>query len=211
MRNLIFTLLIVASAQAADLDNNTITVTATRTMNTTAPDQAWILVQLITPRDTGLDVVLAKLQGIGLGATDLASVFTSTVTNLQWNFTKATPLTAIKSTLASLTRLQSSVGAEVLNFSITGVQRSAAALAAQPCPLPALVSDARKQAEALAAAAGLRVGAIVSVSDQSASATVTVYDVSLAVLVPASFLFVAPYVSAPAKYSCALTVQFKLF
>jgi hypothetical protein len=166
---------------------------------------------LITPRDTGLDAVLAKLQGVGLSATDLAYVYTSTVTNLQWSFTKATPFAAIQSTLANLTRLQSSLGDEVLNFSITGAQRSDASQPA--CPLPALVSDARKQAESLAAAAGLRVGAIVSVSHQGASESVAVYDslVGLPALVPPGFLFVAPYVSTPAAPSCSLTVQFKLF
>src|SRR5215468_10802803 len=126
MRNLILALLTAVWLHAADLDNDTIAVTATRTLNTAAPDQASVLVQLITPRDTGLDAVLAKLQGVGLSATDLAYVYTSTVTNLQWSFTKATPLAAIQSTLASLTRLQSSLGDEVLTFSITGAHRSAA-------------------------------------------------------------------------------------
>jgi hypothetical protein len=37
MRNLILALLTAAGLQAADLDNNTITVSATRTLNTAAP------------------------------------------------------------------------------------------------------------------------------------------------------------------------------
>jgi len=178
-------------------------------MNTTAPDQAWILVQLITPRDTGLDAVLAKLQGIGLGSTDLASVYTSTLTNLQWTFTKATPMAAIQSTLASLTRLQSSLGAEVLNFSITGAQRSAASQPA--CPLPALVSDARKQADALATVVGLRAGAILSISDQPPPVAIAIYvpSAALPVIVDDSFLLGRPYIETPAP--CTLTVSFRLF
>jgi hypothetical protein len=71
-------------------------------------------------------------------------------------------VTALSQAAASLGSIQ---GSRTLAFSVAGTQNSPDLLASQPCPMTALISDARRQADAMAAAAGMRTGAIVSVSD----------------------------------------------
>src|SRR6516165_8708166 len=69
------TLLLIASVCviAADLDNNTVTVTATRPISVQA-DQVQVLVDLLATQDTGLDDILAKLKGAGITAANLVGV-----------------------------------------------------------------------------------------------------------------------------------------
>jgi hypothetical protein len=77
-----------------------------------------------------------------------------------------------------------------------------------------LVSDARKQADAMAAAAGMRTGAIVSVSNEPPA--IAAADVTVPVVIDGDFSVVLglvsgiPYVAPVAPSSCSLTVQFKL-
>jgi uncharacterized protein YggE len=94
----------------------------------------------------------------------------------------------------------------VLTFFVSGTQVSTT----PSCPLPALVSDARKQADSMAAAAGMRAGPIVSVSDQPAATALP--DIIYGHFSAAAFLVVNPFPSyiAPQSPSCSLTVQFKL-
>jgi uncharacterized protein YggE len=212
MRTLTLALLLAAGLSAADLDNNTLTVTASRPL-TVQPDQAQILVELTTARDAGLDDVLGKLQGTGIAAANLTDVFGSGAAGSQWNFVLPVAFSALKTTLATFTQLQRSLGASLV-FSVAGTQVSAAAQTTQACPLPALVSDARRQADAMASAAGMRTGPIVSVSDQPPAPVVP--NVTEPVLIAGDFSVAVglvsgiPYVAPVAPSSCSLTVQFKL-
>jgi len=103
-------------------------------------------------------------------------------------------------------------------------------LASQPCPMTALISDARRQADSMAAAAGMRAGAIASVSDGTSLDAVglsagspfpgnitpigsfvlrgVLTTAPVAPVTPVSVVF-SPLVSAP-RPACSLTVQFKL-
>jgi hypothetical protein len=201
-----------AGLSAADLDNNTVTVTASRPVSV-QPDQVQILVQLTTARDAGLDDVLGKLKGIGVVAANLTGVYGS-ATDSRWSFMLPVSFSGLKTTLANLVQLQRSTGPQPLTFYVSGAQVSETAQAAQACPLPALVSDARKQADAMAAAAGMRTGAIVSVSNEPPA--IAAADVTVPVVIDGDFSVVLglvsgiPYVAPVAPSSCSLTVQFKL-
>jgi hypothetical protein len=216
MRTLSLVLLVARVLAAADLDNNTVTITATRTIKA-QPDQVRVVVQVAVPQDTGLDDVLAKLKGTGITASDLQYANGQQILfpdqrsnqNVQWTFVTTTSLASLKSMRTNLAQLQANLGANALTFSVAGTQVSTDA---QDCPLSALVSDARKQADALAAAAGMRTGAIVSVSNGPAVIPIAVYDL-LGVPVPSGISRVGSFSSAiitSPQASCSLTVQFKL-
>jgi uncharacterized protein YggE len=179
MRKIFVGVLLAGSLAAANLDPNTVTVTATRPLSI-QPDQALIYISLMASQDAGLDDVLAKLKPAGVTAANLSGVggpisnpFPVDASFAQWYFLLPLPFTTMKDTVTVLTQLQTSLGSvqgsQALTFSVVGTQISDDARAAQPCPLAALVSDARKQADAMAAAAGIRTGAILSMSDGSST------------------------------------------
>ena len=220
MRTITLILITTVVLPAADLDDNTVTVTATRTLNI-QPDQALLSVALMTPQDASLDDALGKLGGTGITAANLQSVYQAYGLMAaaggpysEWTFIAPVSFTSLNSVLAAMTQAQKSagllLGSNALNFYVSGIQASADAQAAQPCPLTALVSDARRQADSMATAAGLRTGAIVSISDGTAIArspdfTAVIYD-------PASGAYadlLSPGLTV-SQSSCSLTIQFKL-
>jgi len=235
MWKLLVVLASAAALSAAALDDNTVTVTATRTLNI-QPDQVLLYVNLIS-QDGGLNDVLTKLHGTGITAANLTSVqpeqtVYDPLTGVPseplnptsvWNFLVRLSFAQLKSSVAALTQAQAGLkpvgGLQALSYYIAGTQVSADAQAAQPCPLTALVSDARRQADSMAAAAGMRTGAIVAIGD-AASAEVTagfavpiavsrVGDFSLLLGVPNQW-YSTPVLAASPQLSCSLTVQFKL-
>jgi uncharacterized protein YggE len=182
-------LTVVSGAFAfAQSSPNSITVTATRTLNV-QPDQAIFQVSVTSNLTTGQSDVIAALQGTGITAANFTSVYSSTqyvniqyVTALQWNFTLTVPLTNLKPTIDTFTGLQMSLSQGTtglsLSFSVQGLQASPQAQQAQPCSLSGLISDARAQATAIANAAGSTVGSILavtnSISDTSVLCSATV-------------------------------------
>src|SRR5215472_2976887 len=163
--------LAAASLGAAELDSNTVTVSATRTLNA-QPDQAVFIVNLLASPDAGLDDVLARLNGSGITAAQLSSVSTqygsavpggAMAPNSLWTFTVTVSFSKMKDTVTALAQAASSLGSiqgsRILTFSVVGTQNSPDRLASQPCPMTALISDARRQADSMAAAAGMRAGA----------------------------------------------------
>jgi len=245
MRTLSLAILLAAkSLCAATLDNNTVTVTATRTINL-QPDQVLFYVSVLTLQDAGLDDVLAKLKGTGITGEHLNGVSPAYVSAIPsgavnpatalWTFILPVSFANMKQTMLALAQAQSGLGslqgAQVLTYSAFETRYSQEAQAAQPCPLSALVSDARKQADVMAAAAGMKTGAIVSVSDGSSldgtgpigapAASMRAGDFSYLLLgapiygraVPTT-VTVTPIVSAVMlslpQPACSLTVQFKL-
>ena len=226
MRKLIVVLMAAVSLSAADLDNNTLTVTATRPLNA-PPDEASMVVQVSVAPDIGLDDVLAMMKGTGITAGNLTGVYETAVQTGQpyveigrtatWTFQTAISLSDLQSTIATLTQLQKSSGSK-LSFDIFGSRASAL----PACPLTALVADARRQADAMASAAGMKVGPIVSVSDTPSAGAygtpVGVFDpgvvyfsgvFSMAITTTLSGILTSTVVSTPPP-SCSLTVQFKL-
>ncbi|HTP33677.1 MAG TPA: hypothetical protein VMJ75_15970 [Candidatus Acidoferrales bacterium] len=217
MRILFALLMAAAALSAGTLDNNTVTVTATRTMSI-QPDQVLLYVNVLTAQDVGLNDVVAKLNGTGITAGNLSNVGTSSAGPL-WTFLLPVPFAQMKSVVAALTQAQASLGviagSPALTFSVAGTQVSADAQAAQPCPLPALVSDARRQADSMTAAAGLRTGAIVAISDGTPADGTGAIGVPTAAARIGDFSqtlagFLTAVIATSPLPSCSLTVQFQL-
>jgi hypothetical protein len=191
-------------AQAAGTDR-TITVTASRNVNV-APDLGVITVDVLTSTGATLDDVLAAAQGSIVTAANFTSVYTNATYDptlkkyqdtLDWSFTLTAPLSNLKTTLGQLDALQVAVGtksnAMAVSYSVRGTQTSAQAMAGQNCAASDLVSDARAQAQKMAVAASLSVGAVVAVSGTS-------------VVTPPSGGFSA----GTYQPTCSLTVKFAL-
>jgi uncharacterized protein YggE len=223
MRTIMVAIWLAASLGAAQLDPNTVTVTAVRTL-TVQPDQVVFLVNFLTAQDSGLDDVLAKLKGTGITAAQLAGVGSAEFARTNgrsnpvslWSFILPVSFDKMQDTMKALLQAQSAAGSQTggqaLTFSTAGVRISPEQQAAQQCPLPALVSDARRQADAMAAAAGMRTGAIVSVSDGSSVDGVTLLADPTTAL-RADFLVglvTSSFSAGTPQPVCSLTIQFKL-
>jgi len=185
--------------------DRTVTVTASRAA-TVAPDQAVVTVGVNTPITTTRDEVLAALQGSSITLANFTSVYTTTDYNvttngnrdqLAWTFTLNVPFSNIKPTMDQLTGLQIALAKAGkgmdLSFALRGTQTSAQALAGQNCSAADLIADARTQAQKIAAAAGLSVGAVVGASGTS-------------VVTPPT----SGFSSGTYQPSCTMTVKFAL-
>jgi uncharacterized protein YggE len=209
MRRSFFAVLVVILAPVAfaQLDSNTITVSASRAIYV-QPDQIAIGVFVDTGLDVTLDQVLAAVQPAGISASNFSSVYPAynllsgllnsgpistgpisigSVGGLEWAFTVNVPFASMKDTLNLLASVLQTLAKQPLGMTLTfgpqGLQVSPQAQAAQACNTPNLMADARSQALALANAAGFGVGSVVALSDGSGS---TVPRVSIASLVPTS-------------------------
>jgi hypothetical protein len=122
-----------------------------------------------------IDEVLAAVKGLPISERDLQAVdqnwnqsncqipdFTDPALRLYWRFAYSVPIAKLTETLAALARLS---GAAPSGFSMAYEVESRRNGAALECAFPTLVSQARRHAEAVAGAAGLRVGAAVAMSD----------------------------------------------
>lgn len=206
----------------AQSDTNTLTITASRNVSA-VPDQVVFDVSLNTGLSATLDEVVRQLADTGIMAASLTSVF-SFGDSVDWSFELVTQFSKMKDAVAGLSRLKSKLGPG-LAFSVA-TQRTSSDAQSQACPLTSLVSDARREAERIASAAGVRLGGIVGLSDRSDIAVPTAvsrigdfsslatiydpftgipnlysgYDLSRFLLVP-----------APAPPSdCSMVVQFRL-
>jgi uncharacterized protein YggE len=169
---------VIGQVTSAD---RTVTVTASRNTSVT-PDLAAYNVELLTPIDISFEEVLAVVAEAGITAADFNSLYTTqrsepegrgTVTRnyLDWSFTFTAPLSNLKSAVAKLTALTTSVTQKnkgmSASYSMRGTQTSPKALSALNCGAAELLSDARTQAQKLAAGAGLSIGSVVSFSGAS--------------------------------------------
>jgi uncharacterized protein YggE len=200
------------------LDSNSITVSASNNA-TLQPDQALFSVSVVSGASTGLDDVLAALQPAGITIANFSGVSTqvglcptlltctSVQAPVQWVFSLPAPLANTKATVASLTTLQQNIvkanNGFTLSFSIVGTQVSQQLAQSQTCSISSLLTSATTQAQALAAAGGLNLGAILAMS----SSTSNVVSSSQGF---ASFgSFVSGIVTSnPAP--CAITVKFNV-
>jgi hypothetical protein len=189
-------ILLLTSAAFAfgQLDSNSVTITSSH--NTAPlPDQTVFSVTVGAAVGTSLNDVVSALQGSGITLANLSSVTTSLggsggpyfgipglapagPSPLSWIFTLVVPLANTKATVAMLTGLQQSIlqknGTLSLSFSIQGTQVSQQLLQSQPCVISDLLTDARAQAQTLAASGGRILSGILALSSATSSCTVTV-------------------------------------
>jgi uncharacterized protein YggE len=203
-----------ASLVFAQLDTNTITIQASRSVNLT-PDQIIFSVSISADSNTSLDQIVAALSNSGIAAANFAGVTggTDNQSLLQWLFTLAAPLAKMKATIASLTALQQSIARSnsgmTLAFQVQGSRVSPESIQSQACSIADLVADAQTQAQSVAAAAGLAIGPIVAISDGSSSAAAPTF-------VRAGDFLIGNWINPtglwynPRAPGCSLEVKFKL-
>ena len=222
-RYLIFMLILLVPGAFAQLDSNSVTVSAARSI-TQQPDQVLFGVTVQSGFNSSLDEVVAALQGSGITAANFSGVSMAplvfagnpiptqppvTITQmLQWTFGLPAPLAKIKDTIATLTALQKSVAqlnsGLTLSFNVQGTQASAQSQQMHVCPTSDLLADARAQAQKLADAAGLSLGTVLAMSSGSSTPNS---------IVPVPVISVASFVSSTFSTFpsvCSMTVKFAL-
>jgi uncharacterized protein YggE len=217
------TFLFFASLAFAQLDANSVTVSVSRSTSL-QPDQAVFGVTVTSGMDTSLNDVVAALQSSGITIANFIGVSNMGGFNgvlpptpgppsfqpmLGWVFGLPVPISKIKDTAAMLSSLQQSIGKNgsglTLSFSVQGTQVSAAMQQAQACSTADLVSDARVQAQKLAASAGMSVGNILAMSSGIVSVT---QSSGVFVGIPIAGLFPSSAISYPIGAPCTATVKF---
>jgi uncharacterized protein YggE len=206
---------LAAAPVFAQLPSNTLTVTATRTINL-QPDQALFSLSVTSSAATNLGQVVAALSGVGITSANLAGVGNNTAPpSFQWNFTLAVPLSNLTATIASLNNLEQTIAQNnsglILTFTVEGSQVSQASQQqqqSQPCSNADLIADATAQAQKLAAAAGMILGPVIKLSNAPTPAQIYAVPnlVLLDVVGAASFALSAQ----PSTATCSLVVQFQL-
>lgn len=217
----IFLFFMAVSYGFAQLDSNSLTVSATRSASLQA-DQAVFGIYVESDSTAGLNDVVAAVQGAGLTLANFLSVSSPQLIyappagpqpqpRLQWTFGLPVPIAKTKDTVATLTTLQQSLAQDNagmrLTFSVQGTQVSLPLQQSQSCSMADLITDARGQAQKLAAAAGLTLGSILAMSSNTAS---TSLGSSVYVGVPiGAFISSSPF-TTPYPASCFLAVKFAL-
>lgn len=169
----------LAVAQTAD---RTLVSTASRTVTLVA-DQATLRVAVSAAMDLPQVQALESLAGLGITANDLVSVSTSNPARrvilpgpgpvpvlpsmLQYEFETTLPGERLKDTLDRLEALRRNLprGIREVSYSMVAGASERALEQLRQRLLPELLEEARKRAETLARAAGVRLGAIRSVND----------------------------------------------
>ena len=135
-------------------------------------------VQVTSGLDSGLDDVIAALQGSGISAANFQGLnsflnYTGAAQptqTLNWSFQLAARLAKVKDTITTLSSLEAKIAAQnnglSLSFSIQGTQSSAQPAA---CSLPGLLASAQTQAQNLADGAGASVGNILAMASPNAA------------------------------------------
>lgn len=166
---------ISATLAFAQLESNSITVTASR-YSSVQPDQVVFTVDVTSGLDTKLDDVIAALAGSGVTLANFNGTMPAVAwsgslpvtTIIDWSFTLPVPISQIKATVASLSILQQSIAQKnnglALSFAIRGTQSSPQVLQSVACSISDLMSDARAQAQKIANATGFTLGYVLSMS-----------------------------------------------
>lgn len=203
MRRLVFILL----GASAAFGQNTLTINASRQVNA-QPDQSTIGIYVNTDASQTLDQVLALLKPANISATDFASLQAAGSGQLQWTFNTPVPLSNLTAVAAALNGLKSAG----VSYFVEGATASSQATA-QACNYGALIGDAQTQANKLAAAAGVTLGPIVSLAQESNGAVGNPFPIwdPLTGVIPVSRItyLVSSIVTTPTP-SCALAVQFQI-
>ena len=212
-RTLIFSFVMSASLAFGQGDSNTVTVTASQSVNL-QPDQVVFGVYVTTSINASLDDVLAALKGSGITIANLSGVGNGSgiplgilpgnpqpTPTIQWSFVLGVPFAQMKATVTVLTSLQQSImqanSGFTLSFSVQGTQVSASLQQSQVCSIPGLIADATTQASKLASAARLNLGSIAAMSSAGSNSGIAFETISGAF---------SSQLTVP--QSCALTVKF---
>ncbi|HLJ44965.1 MAG TPA: SIMPL domain-containing protein [Bryobacteraceae bacterium] len=213
LRAILFVFLLSTSLAFAQLDSNSVTVTASRTV-VLQPDEVIFAVYVGAPLSATLDDVVSALSGSGITAANFAGLTTPQFsfvpsqpqTTLQWAFALTAPFAKMKDTISTLNALQKSIGQNdsglTLQFQIQGAQVSQQLAQMQNCPQADLIADARNQAAKLAAAAGLSIGNILAISAGTSSTVGNVLPaISLSSFISGSTLNLSPGCSVIVKFA----------
>ena len=217
MREFLLTTLLLATASLAfgQLETNTITIQASRSVNLT-PDQVSFYISVTADPTSSLDQIVAALPGTGIAASNLSNMYgaVDNQSSLQWSFTLAMPLTKMNATIASLLALQQSIvknnSGMSLTFQVQGAYVSPKAFQSQSCSAKVLVTDAQVQAQKVAAAAGLAIGQIVAISDGSSFAVAPTLAFRGGDFSTGTWFNTAGFSSYAIPSGCSLEVKFKL-
>jgi len=178
MRKFLGAFLLAAPVLLAQLDSNSVTVTASRSASL-QPDQVVFSLQVQSGMSTSLDDVVAALHGLGVTAANFTGInsaqFISGIQQppptLLWNFQFSAPLSKMKDTISQLTTLKQTLAQQnnglLLAFNVAGTQVSQQLAQSQPCVIADLLADARAQAQKLASAAGFTLDVIQALSSVS--------------------------------------------
>jgi hypothetical protein len=183
-----FAFVLSCSLAFAQLDSNTITVTASKNVTET-PDQIVFSVQVSAPPDQTLDDVAAAIAGSGITLSDFSGLSTNSgysvgtgifpvtgapLNALTWQFSVAVPFSQMKAEVTALTTLQKTIVQKnngiAVAFSIQGTEVSTQLQQSQVCTVADLVAGSSTLAQSIAAAAGFNLGGIVSMSGYSPAA-----------------------------------------
>ena len=184
-RLLTLSFLLSAPLLFGQLDSNSVTVTASQSVNL-QPDQVLFGVSVTTSINATLDDVLAALKGSGITIANFSGLgngsgFPLNIVNgnpqpatfIQWSFSFAAPIAQLKATVTMLRNLQESLVQTntgfTLAFTLEGTQVSASLQQSQTCSITGLIADATAQAQKLASAAGLNLGSILAMSSTTSS------------------------------------------
>ncbi len=223
MRRFLLPLALVPIA-FAQLDSNSVTVTASRGANL-QPDQVVFGVTVDTPMDASLNDIVAALQNAGITLSNFVSVRAlvqafigplptplptpaPSPAQVEWTFALPVPISKLADTASTLKNVQQSVAANnktwMMSFSVSGTQVSLALQQSQVCSSPDLLADARVQAQKLASAAGMNVGNVLAMS----SGTSTTQPGSGVYVASGLSSLLLSYPSLP--QICSATVKFAL-
>jgi hypothetical protein len=180
------TLLIAAPLAFAQLDSNSVTVSASRSTSL-QPDQAVFSLNVDTNTDVSLTDVVAAVQGAGITLSNLVGVRTAGNFNVfppsqnppppqfEWTFGLPVPISKLADTATLLNTVQQNVLKNnkgwTMSFAVQGTQVSLALQQSQVCSVADLIADARIQAQKLASAAGMSVGSILAMASGTAMGT----------------------------------------
>ncbi len=208
----------------AQLDADTITIAASVSAVAPAPGNVTVSLSVYAIPEIGFDAILQALAGTGVSERNLVTFdpptrFVSCVPTNQgcasatfWSFQFPAPLSKVTETLATLKNVSAAAPSGMqIGYSI--YSDSFAPATTPECAYPTLVSQARRHAENVAAAAGLRVGAVIALSDgtgaEVAGMRVGIPSAAYAVFDPLVGVSFAPF-QPTAPPACSTIVQFKL-
>jgi hypothetical protein len=161
--------LLAAPVAYGQLESDTLLVRASRSIRP-SPDLVLFQLQLLSNLNTGFEDVVAAMPGLGITPANLIDLQSHAgESTASWIMYLFVPFDKLKVTAATLRRLQQTVSQNpnsmMLSFGVLGSQVSSESKLSQTCSISDLVSDARRQADQVAAAAGLMAGPILGMSD----------------------------------------------
>jgi hypothetical protein len=159
------------------------------------PTRVSVTLNVTADVSVGLDQIVQAVAATGVSAADLFGVGQSGSGQAQWMFSYTAPLSKWKDTLAALAKARDAKHTGItVDYFI-----SAEPAPAPECAQPTLLSQARRTAQDIAAAAGVALGPLTAVSDAPALGGTAV--AVFAVLNPFPRAFAPPGCSAVAQFS----------